>query len=77
MKGGRTSLDLELDLAAQQRRLQQLHEELEGLRSLKSQLEGVKSSPEPPSWLVDQNNMTSVLTQVGEHMCISFRIWNK
>ncbi|XP_063609049.1 protein kibra-like isoform X2 [Penaeus indicus] len=63
MKGGRTSLDLELDLAAQQRRLQQLHEELEGLRSLKSQLEGVKSSPEPPSWLVDQNNMTSVLTQ--------------
>ncbi|XP_050724203.1 protein kibra-like isoform X2 [Eriocheir sinensis] len=63
LKGGRTSLDLELDLAAQQRRLRQLHEELEGLRSLKTQLEGVKNSPDPPSWLSDQTTMTSVLTQ--------------
>ncbi|KAG7177001.1 protein kibra-like isoform X1 [Homarus americanus] len=63
MKGGRTSLDLELDLAAQQRRLRQLHEELEGLRSLKTQLESVKNSPDPPSWLADQTTMTSVLTQ--------------
>ncbi|KAK8377259.1 hypothetical protein O3P69_013723 [Scylla paramamosain] len=63
LKGGRTSLDLELDLAAQQRRLRQLHEELEGLRSLKTQLEGVKNSPDPPSWLTDQTTMTSVLTQ--------------
>ncbi|XP_045618718.1 LOW QUALITY PROTEIN: protein kibra [Procambarus clarkii] len=63
MKGGRTSLDLELDLAAQQRRLRQLHEELEGLRILKNQLESVKNSPDPPSWLADQTTMTSVLTQ--------------
>lgn len=68
MKGGRTSLDLELDLAAQQRRLRQLHEELEGLRSLKTQLEGVKNSPDPPSWLADQTTMTSVLTQVGQQL---------
>ncbi|XP_066941889.1 protein kibra isoform X3 [Macrobrachium rosenbergii] len=63
MKGGRTSLDLELDLAAQRRRLHQLHEELDGLRNMKSQLEGVKGSPDPPSWLSDQNTMTSVLSQ--------------
>ncbi|XP_068226766.1 protein kibra isoform X2 [Palaemon carinicauda] len=63
MKGGRTSLDLELDLAAQRRRLHQLHEELDGLRNMKSQLEGVKGSPDPPSWLSDQTTMTSVLSQ--------------
>ncbi|KAK7072729.1 Wwc1p [Halocaridina rubra] len=63
MKGGRTSLDLELDLAAQRRRLHQLHEELDGLRTMKNQLEGVKGSPDPPSWLSDQNTMTSVLSQ--------------
>ncbi|CAL4125792.1 unnamed protein product, partial [Meganyctiphanes norvegica] len=63
MKGGRTSLDLELDLAAQQRRLQNLYEELDGLRNLKLQLEDVKNSPEPPSWMLDQTTMTSVISQ--------------
>ncbi|XP_076065979.1 WW and C2 domain containing protein kibra isoform X1 [Oratosquilla oratoria] len=62
-KSGRTSLDLELDLAAQQLRLQQQREEIKSLQNLKVQLEEVKSSSEPPSWLADESTVNSVLSQ--------------
>ena len=65
MKGARTSLDLELDLAAQQRRLYQLREEIESLRNLKSQLEVVKMSPETHSHLTEIS-MSSVLSMVSQ-----------
>ncbi|XP_037086614.1 protein kibra-like [Pollicipes pollicipes] len=42
----RTSLDLELDLKAQQMKLQNMHEELSILRSLKDKMEEVREAPE-------------------------------
>ncbi|XP_043188299.1 protein kibra-like [Amphibalanus amphitrite] len=42
----RTSLDLELDLKAQQLKLQNMHEEIGMLRTLKGKLEEVKEAPE-------------------------------
>ena len=65
MKGARTSLDLELDLAAHQRKLQQLRDEIENLQSLKSQLEIVKKSPESHGFLADSSTMSSVLSMVS------------
>lgn len=44
MGAARTSLDLELDLKAQQTRLQSLSEELTRLRELKSRLEVARAS---------------------------------
>ncbi|RXG51749.1 Protein KIBRA [Armadillidium vulgare] len=62
LKGPRTSLDLELDLAAQQLRLNQLREEIESLKNLKSQLQTAKNSPELPSWAADSSTVPAVLS---------------
>lgn len=58
-------MDLELDLAAQQLRLQHLQEEIETLKTLRSQLQGAKNSPEPPSWATDRSTVPAVLSLVS------------
>nr|SVE74953.1 EOG090X00VK [Daphnia dolichocephala] len=59
----RTSVDLELDLLAQNKRLQELQEELSRLRELKRRLEDARylGNQDLPSWLSEDDRLQALL----------------
>jgi len=59
----RTSVDLELDLLAQNKRLHELHEELAKLRELKKRLEDARfnGNQDLPSWLSEDDRLQALL----------------
>ena len=62
----RTSIDLELDLAAQQSKLVVLSEEIDRLRQIKKQMEEAKGKgdKELPLWLQQDDKFQTLLTSV-------------
>ena len=62
----KTSIDLELDLAAQQSKLLVLSEEIERLRHIKKQMEEAKEKGEKelPVWLQEDDKFQYLLTSV-------------
>lgn len=62
----KTSIDLELDLAAQQSKLLVLSEEIERLRQIKKQMEEAKEKGEKelPVWLQEDDKFQYLLTSV-------------
>lgn len=62
----RTSVDLELDLLAQNKRLQELQDELTKLRELKRRLEEARyqGNPDVPSWLSEDDRLQTLLEHV-------------
>ena len=62
----RTSIDLELDLAAQQSKLVVLSEEIDRLRQIKKQMEEAKGKgdKELPLWLQQDDKFQHLLTSV-------------
>ena len=63
----KTSIDLELDLAAQQSKLLVLSEEIERLRQIKKQMEEAKEKgdKELPLWLAQDDQFQYLLASVG------------
>ena len=63
----KTSIDLELDLAAQQSKLQVLSEEIERLRQIKKQMEEAKDKGEKelPVWLQEDEKFQYLLASVS------------
>ena len=63
----KTSIDLELDLAAQQSKLSVLSEEIERLRQIKKQMEEVKEKgdKELPVWLQEDDQFQYLLASVS------------
>lgn len=63
----RTSVDLELDLLAQNKRLQELQEELTKLRELKRRLEDARynGGQELPAWLSEDDRLQVLLEHVS------------
>jgi len=63
----RTSVDLELDLLAQNKRLHELHEELAKLRELKKRLEDARynGNQDLPSWLSEDDRLQALLEHVS------------
>ena len=63
----RTSVDLELDLLAQQKRLQELQEELAKLRELKKRLEDARflGNRDIPAWLSEDDRLEALLEHVS------------
>jgi len=63
----RTSVDLELDLMAQNKRLQELQEELTKLRELKRRLEDARylGNQDLPSWLSEDDRLQALLEHVS------------
>ena len=63
----RTSVDLELDLLAQQKRLQELQEELAKLRELKKRLEDARyhGNQDIPVWLSEDDRLQALLEHVS------------
>lgn len=63
----RTSVDLELDLLAQNKRLEELQEELEKLRELKRRLEEarVQGNHDIPAWLSEDDRLQALLEHVS------------
>ncbi len=61
-----TDLDLELDLAAQQTKLQVLQEEIDRLKEIKSRLEEAKEKGvrELPAWLQEHDRFHSLLSRL-------------
>ncbi|EFX86200.1 hypothetical protein DAPPUDRAFT_193293 [Daphnia pulex] len=59
----RTSVDLELDLLAQNKRLQELHEELSKLRELKRRMEDARylGNQDLPAWLSEDDRLQALL----------------
>jgi len=59
----RTSVDLELDLLAQNKRLHELHEELAKLRELKKRLEDARyhGNQDLPAWLTEDDRLQALL----------------
>ena len=67
----KTSIDLELDLAAQQSKLVVLSEEIERLRQIKKQMEEAKDKGEKelPKWLQEDDKFQYLLASVcREHL---------
>ena len=64
----KTSIDLELDLAAQQSKLQVLSEEIERLRQIKKQMEEAKDKGEKelPVWLQEDEKFQYLLASVSK-----------
>ena len=64
----RTSVDLELDLLAQNKRLHELHEELAKLRELKKRLEDARfnGNQDLPSWLSEDDRLQALLEHVSQ-----------
>lgn len=64
--GPRTSLDLELDLRAQQTRQQALQDELQRLRDLKARLEVAreKGDQELAAWVLEDQQFQNLIAQV-------------
>ena len=62
----KTSIDLELDLAAQQSKLVVLSEEIERLRQIKKQMEEAKDKGEKelPKWLQEDDKFQYLLASV-------------
>lgn len=62
----KTSIDLELDLAAQQSKLNVLEEEIERLRQIKKQMEEAKEKGEKelPVWLQEDEKFQYLLASV-------------
>ena len=65
----KTSIDLELDLAAQQSKLVVLSEEIERLRQIKKQMEEAKGKgdKELPLWLQEDDKFQYLLASVKIH----------
>lgn len=63
----RTSVDLELDLLAQNKRLQELQDELSKLRELKRRLEEARSlgNQDLPAWLSEDDRLQALLEHVS------------
>ena len=63
----KTSIDLELDLAAQQSKLNVLEEEIERLRQIKKQMEEAKEKgdKELPIWLQEDEKFQYLLASVS------------
>ena len=63
----RTSVDLELDLLAQNKRLQELQEELSKLRELKRRLEDARylGNQDLPAWLSEDDRLQALLEHVS------------
>ena len=63
----RTSVDLELDLLAQNKRLQELHEELSKLRELKRRMEDARylGNQDLPTWLSEDDRLQALLEHVS------------
>lgn len=74
--GPRTSLDLELDLRAQQARQAALQEELGRLRELKSQLETARErgDTEVAAWVLEDSQFQSLVAQVCLHIIMAIHI---
>ena len=66
----KTSIDLELDLAAQQSKLTVLNEEIERLRQIKSKMEEArdKGSTELPAWFHEDEKFQTLLASVSVRM---------
>ena len=69
----RTSVDLELDLLAQNKRLEELKEELEKLRDLKRRLEEarVHGTHDLPVWLSEDDRLQALLEHVSRRLLTS------
>ena len=63
----KTSIDLELDLAAQQSKLMVLSEEIERLRQIKNKMEEAKAKgdKELPIWLQEDEKFQTLLASVS------------
>jgi protein KIBRA len=63
----RTSVDLELDLLAQNKRLQELQEELSKLRELKRRMEDARylGNQDLPAWLSEDDRLQALLEHVS------------
>ena len=63
----KTSLDLELDLAAQQSKLNVLSEEIERLRVIKNRMEEAKANgdKELPIWFQENEKLQRLIAGVG------------
>ena len=63
----RTSVDLELDLLAQNKRLHELQEELAKLRELKKRLEDARNhgNQDLPAWLSEDDRLQALLEHVS------------
>ena len=70
----KTSIDLELDLAAQQSKLQVLSEEIERLRQIKKQMEEAKDKGEKelPVWLQEDEKFQYLLASVSAFILVEF-----
>lgn len=68
----KTSIDLELDLAAQQSKLQVLSEEIERLRQIKKQMEEAKDKGEKelPVWLQEDEKFQYLLASVSAFILV-------
>ena len=63
----KTSIDLELDLAAQQSKLTVLNEEIERLRQIKSKMEEARDNgkSELPAWFHEDEKFQALLASVS------------
>ena len=66
----KTSIDLELDLAAQQSKLTVLNEEIERLRQIKSKMEEARDNgnSELPAWFHEDEKFQALLASVSSFL---------
>ena len=66
----KTSIDLELDLAAQQSKLTVLNEEIERLRQIKSKMEEARDNgnSELPAWFHEDEKFQALLASVSDSL---------
>ncbi|CAB3386420.1 Hypothetical predicted protein [Cloeon dipterum] len=68
----RTSLDLELDLQAQNTKLQNLQDEIERLRQLKLRMEAAKSDSENAGWILEDEHFQRFMVQVSANFLLFY-----
>ena len=71
----KTSIDLELDLAAQQSKLTVLNEEIDRLRQIKSKMEEAKDKggSELPAWFHEDEKFQALLASVSASFSSSYK----